>query len=69
MTTRNHPAFIEAIVQADDTADLLRSALLQANHKADAVGSLLVLPMLVEATKLVDQLRALRSALVNDATN
>lgn len=57
------PAFLEAVSEAQQAAALLQSALQQANKRADAVGSLLVLPMIVEAVKLADQLRALESAL------
>lgn len=57
------PAFLEAVTEAQQAAALLQSALQQANKRADPVGHLLVLPMIVEAVKLADQLRALESAL------
>lgn len=57
------PAFLEAVRTALADADCTTAALQRANSRADAVGSLLVLPLIVEAVKLADQLRALESAL------
>lgn len=57
------PAFVETVRTALAAADCNVAALERANAQADAVGHLLVLPMIVEAVRLRDQLRALELAL------
>lgn len=54
---------LESVTTAQQAADLLCQSMEHANKNADAVGSMLLLPMLVEAVKLRDQLSALESAL------
>lgn len=58
MTTK-----LEPVVEAAHAADLLCQSLQAANKHADAVGAMLLLPMLVEAVKLRDQLNWLQAAL------